>query len=139
MIRPIRTAKPASEELTAAVQWYERQRADWVESSSTQFSEPSIAFPKHPRPVRASSRSMPVECSSRVSLIRLCTASVPKRFAFSRSLSGGASGFGVEAIGYAGYFFLTFFLAFPAYFFLPWVKRLLAAAEGTEPARGDAR
>lgn len=26
MIRPIRTAKPASEELTAAVQWYERQR-----------------------------------------------------------------------------------------------------------------
>jgi plasmid stabilization system protein ParE len=27
VIRPIRTAKPASEELTAAVQWYERQRA----------------------------------------------------------------------------------------------------------------
>lgn len=27
MIRPIRTAKPASEELTAAVQWCERQRA----------------------------------------------------------------------------------------------------------------
>lgn len=27
MIRPIRTTKPASEELTAAVQWYERQRA----------------------------------------------------------------------------------------------------------------
>ena len=26
MIRPIRTAKPASEELTATVQWYERQR-----------------------------------------------------------------------------------------------------------------
>ncbi len=26
MIRPIRTAKLASEELTAAVQWYERQR-----------------------------------------------------------------------------------------------------------------
>ena len=26
LIRPIRTAKPASEELTAAVQWYERQR-----------------------------------------------------------------------------------------------------------------
>ena len=26
MIRPIRTAKFASEELTAAVQWYERQR-----------------------------------------------------------------------------------------------------------------
>ena len=26
MIRPIRPAKPASEELTAAVRWYERQR-----------------------------------------------------------------------------------------------------------------
>jgi plasmid stabilization system protein ParE len=26
VIRPIRTAQPASEELTAAVQWYERQR-----------------------------------------------------------------------------------------------------------------
>ena len=26
MNRPIRTAQPASEELTAAVQWYERQR-----------------------------------------------------------------------------------------------------------------
>jgi plasmid stabilization system protein ParE len=26
VIRPIRTAKPASEELTAAVRWYERQR-----------------------------------------------------------------------------------------------------------------
>jgi len=26
VIRPTRTAKPASEELTAAVQWYERQR-----------------------------------------------------------------------------------------------------------------
>ena len=50
-------------------------------------------------------------------------------FAFSRSLSGGASGFGVEAMGYAGYFFLTFFLAFPAYFLLPWVSRQLTAAD----------
>lgn len=46
-------------------------------------------------------------------------------FAFSRSLSGGASGFGVEAMGYGGYFFLTFFLSFPAYFLLPWANRML--------------
>ena len=46
-------------------------------------------------------------------------------FAFSRSLAGGVSGFGVEAIGYAGYFTLTFFLAFPAYFLLPWARRML--------------
>ena len=48
-------------------------------------------------------------------------------FALSRSLSGGISGFGVEAMGYGGYFLLTFFLAFPAYFLLPWVKRMLVA------------
>jgi PAT family beta-lactamase induction signal transducer AmpG len=46
-------------------------------------------------------------------------------FALSRSFSGWASGFGVESMGYAGYFLLTFFLAFPAYFFLPWVKQML--------------
>lgn len=46
-------------------------------------------------------------------------------FAFSRSVSGWAGGFGAEALGYASYFTLTFFLAFPAYLFLPWVKRML--------------
>ncbi len=46
-------------------------------------------------------------------------------FAFSRSLSGGVSGFGVEAMGYSGYFLLTFFLAFPAYFLLPWARRMI--------------
>ena len=46
-------------------------------------------------------------------------------FRSSRSLAGGVSGFGVEAIGYAGYFTLTFFLAFPAYFLLPWARRML--------------
>ena len=50
-------------------------------------------------------------------------------FAFSRSLAGGASGFGVEAMGYSGYFLLTFFLSFPAYFLLPWVGRSLEAAD----------
>ncbi|MCF8720473.1 MFS transporter [Nitrospina gracilis] len=51
-------------------------------------------------------------------------------FAFSRSVAGWAGGFGAEAMGYAPYFTLTFFLAFPAYLFLPWVKRMLEAQRG---------
>ena len=46
-------------------------------------------------------------------------------FAFSRSVAGWASGFGAEAMGYAPYFLLTFFLAFPAYALLPWVRKML--------------
>jgi PAT family beta-lactamase induction signal transducer AmpG len=55
-------------------------------------------------------------------------------FAFSRSLSGGVSGFGVEAMGYGKYFFLTFFLSFPAYCLLPWANRMLA---GMQPQAGN--
>jgi PAT family beta-lactamase induction signal transducer AmpG len=55
-------------------------------------------------------------------------------FALSRSFAGWASGFGAEEMGYSAYFLLTFFLAFPAYFFLPWVKAMLAR---TEPAPGS--
>jgi len=50
-------------------------------------------------------------------------------FALSRSFSGWAGGFGAQAMGYAPYFLLTFFLAFPAYLFLPWVKKMLNYAE----------
>jgi hypothetical protein len=32
-------------------------------------------------------------------------------------------------MGYADYFLLTFFLAFPAYLLLPWAKRMLTYAE----------
>lgn len=46
-------------------------------------------------------------------------------FALSRSFSGWAGGFGAQAMGYAPYFLLTFFLAFPAYLLLPWVKKML--------------
>ncbi|MNC92571.1 muropeptide transporter [compost metagenome] len=60
-------------------------------------------------------------------------------FAFSRSLSGGASGFGVEAMGYGGYFLLTFFLAFPAYFLLPWVSRMLGQADYAGVKAADGR
>ena len=50
-------------------------------------------------------------------------------FALSRSLAGWAGGFGADALGYADYFLLTFFLAFPAYLLLPWAKRMMAYAE----------
>ena len=47
-------------------------------------------------------------------------------FALSRSLAGWASGFGAQYLGYAPYFLLTFFLAFPAYALLPWVHKTLS-------------
>lgn len=50
-------------------------------------------------------------------------------FALSRQLAGYASGFGAHYMGYAHYFLLTFFLSFPAYMFLPWVKQMLGYAE----------
>jgi len=46
-------------------------------------------------------------------------------FALSRSVAGWAGGFGAEQMGFAGYFLFTFFLAFPAYCLLPWVRRML--------------
>jgi PAT family beta-lactamase induction signal transducer AmpG len=46
-------------------------------------------------------------------------------FALSRQLAGFASGFGAHHLGYADYFLLTFFLAFPAYLLLPWVRHAL--------------
>ena len=46
-------------------------------------------------------------------------------FALSRSVAGWAGGFGAQIMGYADYFLLTFFLAFPAYFLLPWVKKMM--------------
>jgi PAT family beta-lactamase induction signal transducer AmpG len=47
-------------------------------------------------------------------------------FALSRSVAGWAGGYGAEAMGYAPYFLLTFFLSFPAYLMLPWVRSMLA-------------
>jgi len=47
-------------------------------------------------------------------------------FAMTRSFSGAFSGWGAERLGYATYFTFTFFLAFPAYAMLPWVKRWLS-------------
>jgi PAT family beta-lactamase induction signal transducer AmpG len=43
-------------------------------------------------------------------------------FGLTRALSGAVSGFAAERFGYATYFTATFFLAFPAYALLPWIK-----------------
>jgi PAT family beta-lactamase induction signal transducer AmpG len=50
-------------------------------------------------------------------------------FALSRSVAGWGSGFGAQELGYSGYFLLTFFLSFPAYALLPWVKEALARSD----------
>ena len=48
-------------------------------------------------------------------------------FALSRSVSGWVGGLGAQSMGYASWFLFTFFLAFPAYLLLPWVRRMLDA------------
>jgi MFS transporter, PAT family, beta-lactamase induction signal transducer AmpG len=55
-------------------------------------------------------------------------------FAFSRSVAGWAGGLGAEAMGYADYFLLTFFLAFPAYILLGYAKRMLDATDAKRPS-----
>lgn len=52
-------------------------------------------------------------------------------FAFSRAVAGWAGGIGAQEMGFAAYFFLTFWLSFPAYLLLPRVRRMLerSAAE----------
>ena len=49
-------------------------------------------------------------------------------FAFSRSVAGWAGGIGAQELGYAPYFFLTFWLSFPAYLLLPQVRQMLERA-----------
>lgn len=44
-------------------------------------------------------------------------------FGLTRSLSGVFSGVATEHLGYATYFTATFFLAFPAFLLLPWVRQ----------------
>jgi PAT family beta-lactamase induction signal transducer AmpG len=50
-------------------------------------------------------------------------------FALSRSVAGWAGGFGAQELGYSAYFLVTFFLSFPAYALLPWVRQMLAYAD----------
>src|SRR5207247_3250876 len=51
-------------------------------------------------------------------------------FGLTRALSGVFSGVATEGMGYAAYFTATFFLAWPAFLWLPWVKDW--AADGRE-------
>ncbi len=57
-------------------------------------------------------------------------------FALSRALAGFASGFGVEAMGYRGYFLLTFFLCFPAFALLPAIRRALTVPPAVAGSAG---
>ena len=50
-------------------------------------------------------------------------------FGLGRSLSGGFSGVLTQSVGYATYFTLTFFLAWPAFVLLPWVRVWIVQAE----------
>ena len=44
-------------------------------------------------------------------------------FGLTRSLSGAVSGVITQEVGYAAYFVATFFLSWPAFLLLPWVKQ----------------
>jgi len=57
-------------------------------------------------------------------------------FALSRSVAGWVGGIGASSMGYANWFLLTFFLAFPAYLLLPWVSRMLRGSDMPPVARG---
>jgi len=59
-------------------------------------------------------------------------------FALSRSVAGWVGGIGASSMGYANWFLLTFFLAFPAYLLLPWVSRMLRGSDTGAPARSAA-
>ena len=50
-------------------------------------------------------------------------------FGLGRSLSGAFSGVLTQSVGYAAYFTLTFFLAWPAFVLLPWVRMWIVQAE----------
>jgi MFS transporter, PAT family, beta-lactamase induction signal transducer AmpG len=56
-------------------------------------------------------------------------------FGLTRSLSGAFSGLVTQSVGYATYFTATFFLAWPAFALLPWVKGWIhEAGEGESEA-----
>ncbi len=55
-------------------------------------------------------------------------------FGLGRSLSGAFSGVLTQSVGYATYFTLTFFLAWPAFVLLPWVRIWIAQAEENSSA-----
>jgi MFS transporter, PAT family, beta-lactamase induction signal transducer AmpG len=54
-------------------------------------------------------------------------------FGLTGALSGAVSGFATQSLGYATYFTLTFFLAWPAYLLLPWVKQWTMPERESQP------
>ena len=56
-------------------------------------------------------------------------------FGLGRSLSGAFSGVLTQSVGYATYFTLTFFLAWPAFVLLPWVRTWIVQAEENQSAQ----
>ena len=71
-------------------------------------------------------------------LMRLCRrdmsasqyALLATLFSLSRTLAGALSGFGAKHLGYAGFFFFTFWAALPAFLLLPWVLKYHVREEG---------
>ena len=51
-------------------------------------------------------------------------------FGLTRSVSGAFSGVLTQSFGYAAYFTATFFLAWPAFLFLPWVRKWIKEEKG---------
>lgn len=52
-------------------------------------------------------------------------------FGLTRAISGAISGWAAQSMGYATYFTATFFLAWPAFLLLPWVKRWIEGRQET--------
>jgi PAT family beta-lactamase induction signal transducer AmpG len=59
-------------------------------------------------------------------------------FGLTRVVAGAVSGWAAEGMGYAAYFTLTFFLAWPALLLLPWVRRWTTARASGISRRDDA-
>jgi MFS transporter, PAT family, beta-lactamase induction signal transducer AmpG len=59
-------------------------------------------------------------------------------FGLARSLSGAASGWFASHLGYGTYFFITFFLAVPAFLLLPAVKAWVPAPDAAPVGNKDA-
>lgn len=58
-------------------------------------------------------------------------------FGLTRSVSGVFSGVATQSLGYATYFLATFFLAFPAFLLLPWVKRWIPEKAAGPESSGE--
>ncbi|MBI3805680.1 MAG: MFS transporter [Nitrospirae bacterium] len=58
-------------------------------------------------------------------------------FGLARNVAGAFSGVATQHLGYATYFLATFFLSWPAFALLPWVKGWVVEKEAPEVATGE--